>query len=191
TEGFLETMPQEAPPASLAGCVLGPYTLRSPVGEGGMGNLWLAERSAGRFQGLVAVKLLNASLIGAGESRFRREGSILARLRHPHIAPLIDAGVSPLGQPYLVLEHVDGLRIDAACDERRLGVEARVRLFLDVAAAVAHAHASLVIHRDLKPSNVLVDRDGQVKLLDFGIAKLLGAEEDGADPVTRAGEMAL
>jgi len=95
--------------------------------------VWLARRSDGRFEGQAAVKLLNASLVGhAGEERFKREGSILARLTHPHIARLVDAGVSPTGQPYLVLEHVEGEPIDRYCDTRALGVEARVRLFLDV-----------------------------------------------------------
>jgi serine/threonine-protein kinase len=184
-EAFLEDpAPLPAPSASLAGQTLGAYTLRAPLGQGGMGSVWLAERSDGRFQGQVAVKLLNASLVGHdGEARFRREGSILARLRHPHIAHLTDAGVSPQGQPYLILERVDGERIDRYCDDRRLGIEARVRLFLDVLAAVSHAHANLVVHRDLKPSNVLVTADGQVKLLDFGIAKLLEGGE-GAAPAT-------
>src|SRR6266496_1264293 len=142
-----------------------------------MGAVWLAARSDGRFQGQAALKLLNAALVGrAGEERFKREGTILARLTHPHIARLIDAGVSSTGQPYLVLEYIDGRHIDRFCDEERLGVDARIRLFLDVQAAVAHAHANLIVHRDLKPSNVLVTADGQVKLLDFGIAKLLENE---------------
>ena len=109
----------------------------------------------------------------AGEERFRREGNFLAKVTHPHIARLIDAGVSTAGQPYLVLEHVDGQAIDRYCDEHALGIEARIRLFLDVLEAVAHAHANLIVHRDIKPANVLVSVDGQVKLLDFGIAKLL------------------
>ena len=168
-EGFLEA-PPPAPPAQASSRARrsAPTRCVSPIGQGGMGSVWLAERSDGRFQGQAAVKLLNASLVGhAGEARFRREGSILARLRHPHIAHLIDAGVSPAGQPYLVLEHVDGERIDRYCDERGLGVEARLRLFLDVLAAVAHAHANLIVHRDLKPSNVLVDdgRPGQAARL--------------------------
>src|SRR5262249_27107582 len=120
----------------------------------------------------------NAALIGrAGEARFRREGSILARLTHPNIARLIDAGVSPTGQPYLVLELVVGKRIDQYCDDARLEVDARLRLFLDVLDAVAHAHTNLVVHRDLKPTNVLVTEAGTVKLLDFGIAKLLEDEQ--------------
>ena len=185
-ERFLEDAP-DAPPrtASLAGQTLGAYTLIEPIGQGGMGTVWLARRSDGRFEGRVAVKLLNASLVGrAGEERFRREGSILARLAHPNIARLFDAGVSASGQPYLVLEHVDGERIDLDCDSRRLDLEGRLLLFLDVAAAVSLAHANLVVHRDIKPSNVLVTRDGRVKLLDFGIAKLL--EDDGAPGIATA-----
>ena len=193
-EGFLAgAVPRPAPRASLEGQTLDSYTLRSRLGQGGMGSVWLADRSDGRFQGVAAVKLLNASLVGRdGETRFRREGSILARLRHPCIAQLIDAGVSPQGQPYLVLEHVDGERIDDYCDSRGLGVDARVRLFLDVLAAVAHAHANLVVHRDLKPSNVLVDGGGHVKLLDFGIAKMVeGQTGETPTALTRDGESML
>jgi serine/threonine-protein kinase len=196
-EGFLEDHVLPRPPqASLAGQTIGAYTLRSQIGQGGMGSVWLAERSDGRFHGVAAVKLLNASLIGRrAEARFRREGSILARLRHPHIAQLTDAGVSPSGQPYLVLERVEGERIDDYCDGRSLGIRARIRLFLDVLAAVAYAHANLVVHRDLKPSNVLVTADGQVKLLDFGIAKLLESDtaqtEQTLTELTREGETLL
>ena len=194
-EGFLERSPM--PPltaASLSGQSIGAYTLRSLIGQGGMGSVWLAERSDGRFEGRAAVKLLNASLVGrAGEERFRREGSILARLTHRHIAHLVDAGVSPAGQPYLVLEHVEGEPVDRYCDARKLPVDARVRLFLDVLAAVAHAHANLIVHRDLKPSNVLIRTDGEVKLLDFGIAKLLESETGSGEvtALTREGGWAL
>jgi serine/threonine protein kinase len=185
-EEFLLDPP--APRATLAGQVLGAYTLREPIGHGGMGTVWKAERTDGRYEGVAAVKLLNASLIGQNaETRFRREGSILARLRHRHIAQLIDAGVSPAGQPYLVLEHVEGEHIDDYCNRLRLDVPARVRLFLDVLAAVAHAHANLIVHRDLKPSNVLVDREGEVKLLDFGVAKLLAPDAEATLTLTRDG----
>jgi eukaryotic-like serine/threonine-protein kinase len=180
-EGFLDTSaPLHLPEVSrpLSGVTIGPYTLQSQIGHGGMGTVWSAVRSDGRFEGRAAVKLLNAALVGrAGEERFKREGTILARLTHPHIARLIDAGVTATGQPYLVLEHIDGQHIDRYCDERKLGIDDRIRLFLDVQSAVAHAHANLIVHRDLKPSNVLVTAGGQVKLLDFGIAKLLGQDD--------------
>ena len=194
-EAFLAGSASSGPaPASLAGQAIGAWTLMSPIGHGGMGTVWLARRSDGRFEGTAAVKLLNASLVGrVGEERFRREGNILARLAHPHIARLLDAGVSPWGQPYLVLEHVDGESIDRYCDGRRLAVEARLAIFLDILEAVEHAHANLIVHRDIKPSNVLVRTDGQAKLLDFGIAKLLEGEGEGgaATALTREAGRAL
>jgi len=171
--------------AALAGRVVGSYTLDTLLGQGGMGSVWLAHRSDGRFAGRVAVKFLNLALVaGSGAERFRREGSILAKLAHPNIARLLDAGVAEGGQPYLVLELVEGQPIDRYCDTHELGIEARTRLFLDVLAAVASAHRNLILHRDLKPSNILVTGDGQVKLLDFGIAKLLG-EPGEATAVTQ------
>jgi tetratricopeptide (TPR) repeat protein len=180
-DDFLAGAIASQPDISIAGHRIGAYTLMSPLGRGGMGTVWLAKRSDGRFDGKVAVKLLNLGLVGRdGEVRFMREGSILARFTHPHIAHLVDAGVSAMGQPYLVLEYVEGEHIDAYCDRHALGLEARVRLFLDVLEAVAHAHANLIVHRDIKPSNVLVRTDGQVKLLDFGISKLIDADADAA-----------
>ncbi len=159
---------------SLAGLVVGAYTLERPLGHGGMGSVWLARRTDGQFEGTAAVKLLNLSLsTEAGRARFRREGSMLARLTHAGIARLLDAGVSPSSQPYLVLEHVDGERIDRYVAEHALGVADCVRLFLQVLDAVGHAHANLIVHRDIKPSNILVTASGAVKLLDFGIATLL------------------
>jgi len=177
-EGFLEKGPAMPSIVSgLAGQNVGSYTLISQIGQGGMGTVWLAERNDGRFQRRVAVKFLNVALVGQrGDGRFKREGSILGRLAHEHIAELVDAGVSESGQPYLVLEYVEGEQIDRYCDEHSLDVHARIRLFLDVLDAVAHAHSNLIVHRDIKPSNVLVSKEGQVKLLDFGIAKLLEAE---------------
>ena len=175
-EGFLDVAIE--PPAGLAGRKVGVYTLKSQIGQGGMGCVWLAERNDGRFERQVAVKFLNIALLGReGEERFKREGRILGFLVHPHIAELVDAGVSETGQPFLVLEYVNGAHIDVYSDRHRLTVEARIRLFLDVLQAVGHAHANLIVHRDLKRSNVLVRDDGQVKLLDFGIAKLLEVEE--------------
>jgi serine/threonine protein kinase len=194
-EGFLEgTAARPEASASLAGQRIDAYTLVSQIGQGGMGSVWLARRSDGRFEGRAAVKFLNASLLGfAAEERFHREGSILARLTHSHIAHLLDAGVSPAGQPYLVLEHIEGEPIDCYCDGKNLDVEARLRLFGDVLSAVAHAHANLIVHRDIKPSNVLVGPDGCVKLLDFGIAKLLEGEADSgqATTLTRDGGQVL
>jgi serine/threonine-protein kinase len=177
-DGFLEVALARADDDSRAGERVGAYTLLSTIGRGGMGNVWLAERNDGRFERRVAIKFLNRALIG-GADWFRREGRILARLAHRHIAQLLDAGVSGAGEPYLVLEHVDGEAIDRYCDAHALDVPARLRLFLDVLDAVAHAHATLIVHRDIKPSNVLVTREGGVKLLDFGIAKLLEDESQG------------
>ncbi|HET9831496.1 MAG TPA: serine/threonine-protein kinase [Vicinamibacterales bacterium] len=184
----------DRPLASLAGQCVGAYTLESQIGQGGMGSVWLASRNDGRFERRVAIKFLNANVVGrAAEERLRREGSILARLSHPHIARLLDAGVSPAGQPYLVLEWIEGQSIDRHCDAQKLGIRARLRLFVEVLSAVAHAHANLIVHRDIKPSNVLVRSDGQVKLLDFGIAKLLegGAATGEATVLTRDGGNAL
>ncbi|HEY6376320.1 MAG TPA: protein kinase [Edaphobacter sp.] len=194
-EGFLEKRPFKLPSAStLAVQTLGVYRLVSQIGQGGMSSVWLAERNDGRFERQVAVKFLNIALMGkSGEERFKREGSILGHMAHPHIAELIDAGISQAGQPYLVLEYVKGDHIDRQCDQQKLNVEARIRIFLDVLAAVAQAHANLIVHRDLKPSNVLVTTDGQVKLLDFGIAKLLEGEghAGAATLLTREGGGAL
>ena len=167
-------VPSAVPPRDSRGDTLGPYEPERELGQGGMGAVWLASRADGRFEGQVAVKFLKSGLFGKGDSgRFEREGQILARLSHPNIARLLDAGVHHGHQPYLVLEYVDGLPIDRHCQVNGLDVESRIKLFLDVLAAVAHAHQRLILHRDLKPSNILVTHDGQVKLLDFGIAKLL------------------
>ena len=177
---------------SLAGSIIGAYTLESLLGQGGMGSVWLARRTDGRFEGKVAVKFMSIALLDSvGQGRFRREGSTLARLAHPNIARLIDAGVSPAGQPYLVLEYVDGTTLDKYCDEQRLSAPARIRLFGQVLAAVQHAHANLIVHRDLKPSNILVTSDGTVKLLDFGIAKLLDNEVTGRTELTQPGSGAF
>jgi eukaryotic-like serine/threonine-protein kinase len=186
-EGFLEgNLINQAPVVpSLVGQRVGAYTLESLLGEGGMGTVWLAHRSDGRFEGRVAIKLLNVALIGRpSEQRFTREGSVLARLQHANIAHLADAGMSANGQPYLVLEYVQGDRIDVYCERRQLDVTARIKLFLDVLAAVSHAHGHLVVHRDIKPANILVTEAGVVKLLDFGVAALL-VPEAGRSELTR------
>ncbi|HEY1305720.1 MAG TPA: protein kinase [Vicinamibacterales bacterium] len=180
---FLETSPVvDEIPCSLRGHRVGAYTLERALGMGGMGTVWLARRSDGRFEASVAVKLVNLSVLDAtARERFAREGSVLARLAHPHIAQLFDAGITAAGQPFLVLEYVKGTRIDEYADAHRLDVRGRLALFKQVADAVAHAHTNLVVHRDLKPSNILVTDEGQVKLLDFGIAKLLRDESLGQD----------
>ena len=170
---------------SLAGEIVSHYRILKPIGSGGMGTVWLAERCDGRFERKVAIKFIHlAALDEAGTERFQREGTILGKLAHPQIAELVDAGVTARGEPFLVLEYVEGRPIDEYCDLARLSVGARIRLFLDVLSSVAHAHANLIVHRDIKPSNVLVRTDGQVKLLDFGIAKLL-AEEATAGAATQ------
>ncbi len=179
---FLEHRPPlDDDGAGMLGRRIGPYVIEAELGRGGSGSVWKARRADGQFEGVVAIKLLHRSLLGRSERRrFHREGAILSRLTHPDIARLLDAGVAPDGQPYLVLELVDGRPIDRHCDERRLDVPARLALLHDVACCVSHAHTHLVVHRDLKPSNILVSPDGRIKLLDFGIAKLLGDERDDA-----------
>ncbi len=189
---FLAHAPEMPLQHALAGQAVGPYTLREPLGEGGMAVVWLAERTDGQFQRRVAIKFSSVAVMGrAGAERFRQEGRILGKISHPHIAEMMDAGISSAGQPYLVLEYVKGSPIDQYCNQRALPVRDRIRLFNDVLAAVAHAHTNLIIHRDIKPSNVLVRDDGEVKLLDFGIAKLLGGEVSGTTELTREAGSAL
>ena len=162
---------------SLAGTRVGAFKLLRELGRGGMGTVWLAERIDGEFQQQVAVKLIRPGW-DAGEvlARFRAERQILAGLTHPNIAHLIDGGVTGDDRPWLALEYVDGVDLRAFCDRKQLDLRARLRLFLTVCAAVSHAHSHLVVHRDLKPSNLLVTATGEVKLLDFGIAKLIDAD---------------
>ena len=183
-EGAAPGLPASPPAvATLAGQRFGAYTLALPIGAGGMGSVWLARRNDGRFEGDVAVKLLNLALVAqGGAERFAREGQVLARLAHPNIAHLIDVGVGDGGQPFIVLEHVQGEPIDRHCETQRLDTAARVRLMLQVLAAVGHAHGRLVLHRDLKPGNILVTAEGGIKLLDFGIAKLLDEADGAAQP---------
>lgn len=181
--GFLE--PEPGAPAQQ----LGPYRLIEPLGRGGMGQVWLAERRDGAFEQRVAIKVL-ASVLGDPESMRRAESErqFLAWLDHPHVARVLDGGTTPQGQPYVVMEYVAGVRIDDWCRERALDVRARIELFLQVLAAVDAAHRALIIHRDIKPANVLVDAHGQAKLLDFGIAKSLDGRLAGT---TRTGLLPL
>lgn len=156
---------------------IGPYSVVAEIGRGGMGVVYLAERTDGQFERQVALKLIKRGMDTESIiSRFLNERQILARLEHPHIARLLDGGVTESGRPYFAMEFVDGDPLTAYCDEHALDVEARLELFTDVCRAVEYAHQNLVVHRDLKPSNILVKKDGQIKLLDFGIAKLLGPD---------------
>jgi eukaryotic-like serine/threonine-protein kinase len=174
----------DAARALAPGDVLAGYRLLRELGRGGMSVVWLAERADGAVKRNVALKMPMFVLQGAGVERFTRERDALAALSHPHVARLYDAGVLESGQPFIVLEHVDGESITVHCDARRLDVRARLELFLQVLGAVEHAHKHLIVHRDLKPSNILVDGEGRVRLLDFGIAKLLG-EAEGAVGLTQ------
>ena len=157
----------------------GPWRLERELGRGGMSVVWLAQRDDGQFGQTVAVKLLpGGTMLAALSRRFAAERGILARLEHPNLARLIDGGVTDEGWPYFAMEYVDGVPIDEYCDRERLEVDARLALFEQVLDAVQYAHRNLVVHRDIKPSNILVTSEGRVKLLDFGIAKVL---EDAAD----------
>jgi serine/threonine-protein kinase len=190
-EGRSPLSGEAAAETSLIGRQIGPYVIDAEVGRGGMGSVWRAHRADGRYEAEVAIKFVHAAWMGqAGEQRFQFEGRVLARLNHPNIARLLDAGLAEGQQPYLVLEYVEGEPIDAYCQRHQLDAAARVRLFVDVLQAVSHAHANLIVHRDIKPSNVYVKADGTVKLLDFGIAKLIDSESEQAD-LTRASAVAL
>lgn len=181
SDDFLERpiLPWTAPesdPTALEGSSLGAYRLLRCVGRGGAGVVYLAEREHADFQQQVAIKILHRTFHDDARRRFHLERRILARLQHPAIARLIDGGSTEDGQPFVVMEWVDGEPITAFCATQQLDLRQRLRLFRRVGEAVLHAHRNLVVHRDLKPSNILVSRDGHPKLLDFGIAKLLGDE---------------
>jgi serine/threonine-protein kinase len=152
---------------------IGPYELVREIGRGGMGFVWLANRADGAFKRAVALKLPFATWTGRLSERMGRERDILAGLEHPNIARFYDAGVDALGRPFMAMEYVEGHAIDVYCRERNLSIRERLSLLLDVAKAVAYAHSKLIVHRDLKPANMLVTATGAVRLLDFGIAKLI------------------
>jgi serine/threonine protein kinase len=161
---------------ALIGTVVGSYRLVSVLGHGGAGSVYLAERSDRQYSAQVAVKIVESAALHPDMSmRFRAERQILASLNHPNIARLVDAGETEKGLPYLVMEYVHGSPVDRYCDQRQLGLDDRLELFLQICTAVQYAHQNLVVHRDLKPANILVTEDGAPKLLDFGIAKLLDA----------------
>jgi eukaryotic-like serine/threonine-protein kinase len=176
-------------PEFVAGQLVGPYRLKKRLGTGGMGEVWLASRSDGTLTRQVALKLPHIHLLaGVVRRRFERERDILAALSHPRIAHLFDAGVDEAQNPYLAMEWVDGVAINEYCRDAKVSLERRLNLFLQVLDAVGHAHGRLIAHRDLKPSNILVTSEERVKLLDFGIAKLLdGDAQRGATQMTRIG----
>ena len=180
TGDFLATLPRLGEPADTAalsepaaGDSVGPYRLVRELGSGGMGSVWLAERADGALKRNVALKLPRMAWARGLAERMGRERDILATLEHPNIARLYDAGVDRHGRPFLALEYVEGRPIDVVANDRALDVAERIGLLLQVCTAVAFAHARLVVHRDLKPGNILVTAEGNVRLLDFGIAKLM------------------
>lgn len=186
---LLSTLPalEQPDPTQLprTGELVGPYRLVREVGRGGMGTVWLAERADGNFKRQVALKLPRLTWGSGLVERMAREREIGALLEHPNIARLYDAGIDGRGRPYMALEYISGKAIDEWCDERGLDLSARLRLFVQVVRAVAHAHGCLVVHRDIKPSNVLVSDDGQAHLLDFGIAKFLRDADATSQLLTR------
>ena len=178
TDDFLQRLPEfSAAPSALTlgpGSVIGPYRLLREIGTGGTSSVWLAERVDGSIQRKVALKLPHLGLVDRGiEQRIARECEILAGLEHPNIARLYDAGVDESGRPYLALEYVAGVPPDEYCRAERLDMRHKLELFLNILRAVAFAHARLIVHRDLKPNNILIADGGDVRLLDFGIARLL------------------
>ncbi len=191
-EGFLASPAQ--PPIDMVsvtpllspGASVGPYRVIEELGAGGMGSVWLAERSDKKPRRRVALKLPRMVWASDLSARLERERDILASLEHPNIARLYDAGLDDQARPYLAIEYVEGIRITQYCREHQLSPRQRVELFLQVLAAVQYAHTRLVLHRDLKPSNILVNRNGDVRLLDFGIAKLIedSQADSESDPIT-------
>jgi serine/threonine-protein kinase len=166
---------------------IGAYQIVRELGRGGMGVVYLADRADGEFRQRVAIKLIpSADATDPLHQRFLAERQILAALTHPNIARLLDGGVTDEGRPYLVMEYIDGVPITTYCETHRLDIPARLRLFMEVCAAVHHAHQNLIVHRDLKPTNILVTADGHAHLLDFGIAKLINPAFGAPAPVTRA-----
>lgn len=164
---------------ALLGEQVGPYRIESLIADGGMGSVYKAERIEGEFRQTVAIKFINQRITASSvQDRFKREQRILANLRHPNIAMFFDGGVSKYGFPFIIMEYVDGKPIDEYCKSNALSVDQRIQLFKKVIRTIEHAHSNLIIHRDIKPTNIFVTEDGHIKVLDFGIAKLLQDEED-------------
>lgn len=177
--GHLSAEDNSSPIKNFIGQQIGKYKITKPLGEGGMGAVFLGERADGEFEQKVAIKLLKQGLVSKiALSRFISERKILARLHHRFIAQLIDGGTTSDGIPYLIMEYVEGFPLMEYCREKNLGLNTRLEIFQDICSAVQYAHQHLVIHRDLKPSNIMVTHDGTPKLLDFGISKLVSADED-------------
>ncbi|KAB8180185.1 protein kinase, partial [Lysobacter maris] len=183
---WADAHPQASADEDVSGRQLGQWQLLQPLGHGGMGTVYLARRADAEFQQLGALKRLHMTL-GSREflHRFAQERQILASLNHPGIARLLDGGRDEDGHPFLVMEYVEGEPLDRYCDTRRLDIGRRLDLFVRICETVAHAHRHLIVHRDIKPSNIVVTRDGEVKLLDFGIAKVLGDADAPLQPMTR------
>src|SRR4029077_590638 len=170
----------------------GPYRVIREIGRGGMGRVFLAERADHEFSRRVAIKLIKRGMdTDAIIRRFRNEREILASLDHPNIARLLDGGTCRDGLPYFVMEYIEGQPIDCFCDERRYSISERLRLFRKVCAAVTYAHQHLVVHRDIKPSNTLVTAEGEPKLLDFGIARLVRTGESSETTASLTGPILM
>jgi serine/threonine protein kinase len=180
SKGFLGD--EAAAADTLLNQQIGNYKIVSELGCGGMGAVYLAMRTDGKFEQRVAIKLLKREFnVERLRRNFAREKEILASLAHPHIATLLDAGTTVDGIPYLVMEYIEGVPVDEFCDNRKLSLNHRLKLFNKICDVVAFAHRNLIVHRDLKPSNILVTADGEPKLLDFGISKLLDAKAENAN----------
>ncbi|RMI19785.1 MAG: serine/threonine protein kinase, partial [Calditrichaeota bacterium] len=187
TFGFMDSLPH-------SGQRIGPYRVIEELGMGGMGAVYLAERADGQFEQQVALKLIKTGMATQQIlKRFQSERQILARLQHPNIARLLDGGITDDGAPFFAMEYIQGEPITAYCDRHRLSIEERLKLFIMVCEAVQYAHRNLVVHRDLKPNNILVTEEGVVKLLDFGIARMLDEESlaVGGQTLTQAGTRVL
>ncbi|MCB9057844.1 MAG: serine/threonine protein kinase [Calditrichae bacterium] len=176
----------------LEGKQIGAYRILKKIADGGMGSVYLAERSDGHFERRVALKVIKKGLDSEQViRRFNRERQILARLHHPNIARLYDGGLTPDGRPYFTMEYISGLPINKYCDIHKLNTTLRLKLMLNVLETISYAHRNLIIHRDLKPGNIFVTDDGKIKLLDFGIARLLDEKDEESSQLTQAGHHIL
>ncbi|SMO89253.1 serine/threonine-protein kinase [Gracilimonas mengyeensis] len=186
---FSKSTDHKLPQEQLLGEKVGPYQIEKLIAEGGMGNVYKAERVDGQFEQTVAVKFINHRNVNESIiQRFRQEQKILANLNHPNIASILDGGITESGFPYLIMEYINGRPIDEYCNRNQLNVKQRLRLFRKVLRVIDYAHSKLVVHRDLKPNNIFVMADGTVKILDFGIAKLLDDESAENPLLTQTGQ---